>query len=377
MKEKTFLSPFFGGLIGIILAGTAYYITGSHYPSLLPLGVFIGSFIGYAIENFKTIWVRVGTSVSMKWNWFGKQFTVLSSINIPTRKCLVEVCQTCIVAKKQVTFFCKKCESLFRTIYENISKWISAHPMNKVAVIEVILASFHFGVMFLLVLHFNIMHLWLFLDDDLYTMSKLGALVGYGLSMFYPLIRKFGIRDESMKLFYQDYEFYTKYGTGLYILRGTFRNSISSCIVIVFFTIYWTVAFCFLAISAMIMIMFMVLALIREAFVVYVHTLCANAGITVFITTLVITAISYLIFYTYFIDPVVLSIVAFGTGTLCAGTVHLLRVVTEGTVFQSLLFSEDEKLEKKLWKPFRKFFIWLDNTTIQPLLERIQFVFAI
>lgn len=184
------------------------------------------------------------------------------------------------------------------------------------------------------------------------------------------------MRESNVKWFYRDFGFYAKYGMVLYAFRDIVLNSITSILVIIVNTLLWTSTLAFTGIGGALFISFFIIILFREAFVSYMNTLRERSGVTIFVTTLIITSISYFVFRVYFNDPVAIWGVAFGTGSACALLMNLLIKVTRGTAFESLLFSDDDILIKR-WveKPLGRLMEWLEEKVMEPVGTMVYRVF--
>lgn len=286
MKNRL-LSAFLGGFFGILISAYAYYKTGSDNLLLIPLGTFIGCFLGFFWNNLK----KVKKTFSRKIN-----FSFLKK-NIVISKFLEKI-------SKQ-----NRIKRMFQ--------WFKKHEMNKFMFFEGLILFIILGgicYLFIEIDFFN--NIFQNLNSEtriksFITLAKLFLCFSIILSF---LINFHSIFKRSISEFFASYEFYQKWHIlGVIIktsLKFMFLNiEIISLILFLIIFLVWIVVYTLIATAIT------VILLIFAYLFNYLSELSKNKQeFAIFLTTLIVTTACYFLYRPLFVNQIFIWIVAFMSG---------------------------------------------------------------
>lgn len=331
MKQKI-ITAFIGGLLGILISGYVFYVTGKHYFLLVPAGTFAGCLIGFSIFNFS----KITTSVSLvmgkikikkiNFNFIGKiknEFIFLIN-KVKIKKWLKDFY---FGLKEFATWF----YHAFIKPWGLIPNWIKKHPMNGYMIQEFIVTT----VITSVVGYYVYLGLFIPMFEKFVTNSVADApessglvgllffiailcFLGYSYMMFHHIF------DRSQKTFYRDFEVYSKYKIlgiiGRIIGRFLYTSvaitigmslMLGGVILVMFYGI--TVFIIMLSLWAFFSIIHYISALINE-----------KQELSVLVITVIVTTISYFSYRQYFDNQLLIWLIAFLTGSFSAVAVKLV-----------------------------------------------------
>lgn len=307
-KYQKVLSPFLGGAIGILLSGYFYYATNEQNYWLLPLGVLIGSSLGYFLGNIKNIIKetsqhrkRLIEKTSENWRLFTFVFQTIKK-------------KVSSKLKANLSFvFVKKFFVSTQKKYKNFVK-VMSHPVTKSLLLRTLLSILVLGG----ISYFYISFITSKLGGSNEDSGILGffascSIIGIILQIMFPVARCTRTY-ESQSNFFREYE---KFGDKFKLISENIKSDIT-IFVWVQMIIVSTLSVFLLGMGYLIMlgVPVMIIAALSIIVIEYLSALKKYSVATTFATTFVITAISYMAFNAYFSNQIIIWFTALATGTI-------------------------------------------------------------
>jgi hypothetical protein len=368
-KYQKVLSPFLGGVFGILLSGYFYYATNEQNYWLLPFGVLIGSSFGYFLGNINNI----SKEVSKRLQFFSKKslenWSLLSLLFSKVKKSflLQMKINSISIPFKKVS---NSCSTLFKKLF-----LAATHPVNKSLSLRFILTIILLGT----ISYFwclNIESIFGFLDGRINEANKNSGWSGVfvlfpAVSLMVCLpgliiipIMRCTTTYENQTNFFSEYE---KYGNKAFLVFENIKNDLWAFIVFQIIGILITSTLMIgIGYIFSIGIPLMILGMLSLIVIEYLNVLKRNSVLTTFFTTLVITVISYLIFNAYFSNPIIIWLTALSTGAMSAvASIKLIEIVSKKETIDNW-----ELLETAMNYFFTKIPVWVYKKT-EPFIQKL------
>ncbi len=313
-KYQRILAPFMGGFIGIILAGYAYYATHQHHSWLLPIGVLIGSAIGFFIGNIKKAWAKAVEKYKTT-----KLYTI-AIFRLLEAGCKAQCNALKAKASKTPNVIAKISDSMQRMV-KAIYAW-GSHPVTKSSFLRSLLSLCTYAVLnyllFTFIWGFDIIHFIAqhnndgHLSSSFWVIYPIVTLLSNACMVFMGVITKWWIYD-SMSSYYKEWELF---GNKRELVKENMKIDIKLFIYTQVLALALTsVLLGGIAYIAVVGGACMVIGLIGELVLGYLKAMKEKTVMASFITTLVVTTLSYFWFRNAFSNQMMIWVCAFVTGT--------------------------------------------------------------
>ena len=344
--KKNLISSFVGGFTGIILAGYTNYLFGQGYDWLLPIGVLVGCSLGYFLENFINF---IGTFPAKIENFQ----EIMRDVRRIFRPVLKSISKDLLKSLYKFLNFFKKVFLFFVKMFSKIYKFLS-HPVNKSIMLRMLCSTIIFGI-------FGYIWVFYFIGNPLMELhnskngdTNLGVFAIYPLfsglcvilsPILWAIFKIMKIYDDRVSLLHE----YKLYEDRIKLIKENFISDLK--LFLLFQIIALFIITCLLIGFSYIFVVgipFMFIGWISMIVLGYLQAMKNHRVLSVFLTTLLITTISYFIFRNMLDSQVMIWVIAFSTGGVCSFASYSLQKIIsriadvgeDSTYFADFLFTK-------------------------------------
>lgn len=348
MKNNKLFSSFLGGFFGILLSGYAYYLSGKHNFYLVPVGTFLGSLIGFSWHNLKEI-KNKAVALTKRWRFLEPKavFRYILKFQTFAQKKLQQISFRC------VTNFFKHTKKIVLAIFQfpigicrKINLWIKTHPMNKYLLEEIITLIVIGASLVLFIIKSGILQTSL---PETYKISIGILTIASCLSIFLCFVL---IIERDLKNFYAAWQFYSRHKLPGVIIRIISMFMITMTLMTALIVVLLTAIILLIGYTFTIFILSFVLIVITAIVTYTLRLINDYREASALAITMIMTAISYLLYRHLFTEELMIWVIAFGTGCVSSVSVWLILILNDGWISKRMekiyhfLTNEDSDMEK-------------------------------